>query len=278
MADSIFDPMSNILLIVSHRAVNKVDSNKYPSGKARLETAGNIMFCFLMCAVSAILIVVSILDIASHDESQDVKKFHLPSIIAVSIAFATKLVLFFYCWSIKDVYSQVRILWEDHRNDLAICSLGKTIRPITSAWDVLMVLGILTSVGGSHLVWWLDPAGAILLSVIILGLWSKAAWGEFQLLIGVSAEKSFLQQITYLAMTHSPEIHQIDTVRAYHSGPRLIVEVDVVMPPEISLMRSHDVAEELQIKLESLPGVERAYVHVDYETSHKPEHFLKKEL
>lgn len=79
-------------------------------------------------------------------------------------------------------------------------------------------------------------------------------------------------------MTHDESITHIDTVRAYHSGPRLIVEVDVVMPPEISLQKSHDVAEELQSKLESLPGVERAYVHVDYETSHKPEHFLKKEL
>lgn len=42
------------------------------------------------------------------------------------------------------------------------------------------------------------------------------------------------------------------------------------MCPEASLQRTHDVAEELQIKLESLPDVERAYVHVDYETSHKP--------
>jgi divalent metal cation (Fe/Co/Zn/Cd) transporter len=80
------------------------------------------------------------------------------------------------------------------------------------------------------------------------------------------------------AMTHSPTILQIDTVRAYHSGPRLIVEVDIVMDPEATLRATHDVAEELQIKLESLPDVERAYVHVDYETDHRPEHFLKKEL
>lgn len=79
-------------------------------------------------------------------------------------------------------------------------------------------------------------------------------------------------------MTHSPSIRQIDTVRAYHSGPRLIVEVDIVMDPEDSLRSTHDTAEELQMKLESLPHVERAYVHVDFETSHAPEHFLKKEL
>ncbi len=42
------------------------------------------------------------------------------------------------------------------------------------------------------------------------------------------------------------------------------------MAPQETLQATHDVAEELQSKLESLPDVERAYVHVDYETSHKP--------
>jgi divalent metal cation (Fe/Co/Zn/Cd) transporter len=79
-------------------------------------------------------------------------------------------------------------------------------------------------------------------------------------------------------MTHSPMITAIDTVRAYHSGPRMIVEVDVVMDPDATLRATHDVAEELQMKLESLPDVERAYVHIDYETSHKPEHNLKKDI
>lgn len=87
-----------------------------------------------------------------------------------------------------------------------------------------------------------------------------------------------LQLFTYVSMTHSEHVKAIDTVRAWHSGPRLVVEVDIVMDPEESLRVCHDVAEELQMKLESLPDVERAYVHTDFETTHKPEHFLKKEL
>jgi len=58
----------------------------------------------------------------------------------------------------------------------------------------------------------------------------------------------------------------------------LIVEVDIVMDERKSLKETHDVAEGLQTKLESLPDVERCYVHVDYETSHAPEHFTKKQL
>ena len=98
------------------------------------------------------------------------------------------------------------------------------------------------------------------------------------LLVGISADVETQQLITYVCLTHSPDIEGIDTVRVYHSGPRLIAEVDVVMNPERSLRDTHDVAEELQIKLESLPDVERAYVHVDYETTHKPEHAYKKDM
>lgn len=71
-------------------------------------------------------------------------------------------------------------------------------------------------------------------------------------------------------MTHSPLVERIDTVRAYHTGPRLLVEVDIVMDRNERLEIVHDVAEDLQIKLEKLPCVERAFVHIDYETSHKP--------
>lgn len=71
-------------------------------------------------------------------------------------------------------------------------------------------------------------------------------------------------------MMHSDLVLKVDTVRAYHSGPRLVAEVDVVMDRGLTLQEAHDCAEALQIKLEQLPNVERAFVHVDYETTHKP--------
>jgi len=138
--------------------------------------------------------------------------------------------------------------------------------------------GILTSVGGSKLVWWLDPMGAILISILISSIWLHTAFCEFLLLVGVTATVETQQLITYVCLTHSPAIEGIDTVRVYHSGPRLIAEVDVVMNASSTLQETHDIAEELQMKLESLPDVERAYVHVDYETTHKPEHAIKKDV
>lgn len=182
MSDAIFDPMSNIALMLCHRAINKVDRRKFPSGKARIETAGNIVFCFLMTSVSFIIIVLSVVELVkTANAGISTKPFHIFSIIAVGIAFATKLVLFLYCWALRNTYSQVRIIWEDHRNDLLINGFG-----------------ILTSFGGSKLRWWIDPAGAIILALTVSILWLRTAYTECQLLIGVAADTEMQQWITYI--------------------------------------------------------------------------------
>lgn len=180
MADAIFDPMSNLTLLLCNKAVNRVDPRKFPAGKARIETAGNICFCFLMTAVSFILVAFSVRQLAEGSESET-SNFHVPSIVAVVVAFCTKFALFLYCFTLRNQISQIRILWEDHRNDLFINGFG-----------------ILTSVGGSKLRWWIDPMGAIILSVLISVLWLRTAYTEFHLLIGVTADTKMQQLITYI--------------------------------------------------------------------------------
>ncbi|ODA78529.1 hypothetical protein RJ55_05910 [Drechmeria coniospora] len=258
MADAVFDPLSTLALIFSNRAIKHVEPRRFPAGKARLETVGNIVFCFIMTTMSFIIIAFALRELT---EDHKEKSFQLPSVISVCAAFLSKFCLFLYCWSIKNKYSQVKILWQDHRNDLLINGFG-----------------ILTSVGGSKLKWWIDPMGAILLSILVSAIWLHTAFNEFLLLVGVVASVDTQQLITYVCLTHSHSVRGIDTVRVYHSGPRLIAEVDIVMDPSSSLAEVHDVAEELQMKLESLPDIERAYVHIDYETTHKPEHAYKKDL
>ncbi|KAK3987715.1 cation efflux family protein [Cladorrhinum sp. PSN332] len=261
MADAVFDPLSNVILIAANRATHSVNPRRFPSGRARLETVGNIVFCFLMLAVSFVLIAFSVRDIAERSALGGVREFHLSAVIAAITSFITKFCLFLSCFTLRNRYKQVHIVWQDHRNDLLINGFG-----------------ILTSVGGAKVAWWIDPAGAIVLSISIAVLWCRTAFAEFMLVVGVAASAETQQFITYVSLTHSRAITGIDTVRVYHSGPRLIVEVDVVMEKTTQLHVAHDVSEALQYKLESLPGIERTYVHVDYETRHKPEHWYIKRL
>lgn len=48
------------------------------------------------------------------------------------------------------------------------------------------------------------------------------------------------------------------------------MEIDIVMDASTPLWKAHDVSQQLQDKLEMLPSVERAFVHVDHETVHVP--------
>jgi divalent metal cation (Fe/Co/Zn/Cd) transporter len=78
----------------------------------------------------------------------------------------------------------VRILWEDHRNDLLINGFG-----------------VATSVLGAEVIWWIDPMGSIILSILISFLWLKTAYTKFQLLIGITTDTETLQWITYICMS-----------------------------------------------------------------------------
>ncbi|KAF8931958.1 hypothetical protein BGZ47_011598 [Haplosporangium gracile] len=251
MADSFMDLLSGVILMYAARASTKSNWFKYPSGKSRMETAGTIVFASLMATVSLQLIIESIRTLIDADKVPP-----MPGTLAITfvgIALVSKVGLYLYCRAIAQ-YNTANILATDHRNDLAVNGFGLFASLV------------------SRYCWWLDAAGAIVVALIILRSWVWTAYEQIQLIVGKTADPAFLKKLTYIALTHHRKILQVDTCTAYHAGNNLFVEVDVVMSPDTPLMVSHDISEGLQIKLEALPNVERAFVHVDYETSHAPEH------
>jgi len=251
MADSFMDLLSGVILLWAERASKKSSSLKYPVGKSRIETAGIICFAVLMSAVAMLLIIESIQAFIRHESSPDLGP--LP-IACVCASLGSKLILFIYCYGLRR-FPSVKTLAIDHRNDLFVNSFGLTCAILASKYQ-----------------WWIDPTGAILVALIILRSWCSTAFEHAQLIVGVTADPGFIRKITYIALTHDKRILKMDTARAYSVGNRFYVEVDIVLDPEMTLREAHDIGESLQVKLEGLPSVERAFVHLDYETDHKPEH------
>ena len=54
--------------------------------------------------------------------------------------------------------------------------------------------------------------------------------------------------------------------------------MEIVLPGAMTVMESHDLALELQHKLEALEDVERAFVHVDHQERDGLEHKTEREL
>ncbi|KAI9328744.1 cation efflux protein, partial [Obelidium mucronatum] len=251
MADAFMDLASSVVLVIA--TVQAADKNlqHYPAGKKRFETAAIVVFSCIMGSLSIELIIEGVKALIGGEHETDLNALNM-SCIAVAVGIKT--LLFLYCYALRK-YPTAMILAQDHRNDV-----------------ILNITGIILSLVGNKVIWWMDPVGGILIAIWILVNWGETAVEHIQMFIGKSASRVFLNRLTFISMTHDAEILLVDTVRAYSSGAGYFVEIDVVMDRATPLEKSHDIAEALQIKIEKLPEVERAFVHVDYETTHKPEH------
>lgn len=186
----------------------------------------------------------------------------LPVILIAAFTVVSKFVLFILCHCFGRSSSSVRALALDHRNDV----LSNIVAIICGYLGSQEFMGKV----GEYGVVYIDPIGAIIISIYILVNWWKTGYEQTKLLTGHTADPNFLSKITWICLNHHEDIVLIDTVRAFHFGNNFLVEVDIVLPEDMSLKESHNIGESLQNKLEKFPLVERAFVHLDYETTHHP--------
>jgi divalent metal cation (Fe/Co/Zn/Cd) transporter len=114
--------------------------------------------------------------------------------------------------------------------------------------------------------------GGILLSFYVIHAWSRTSFTHIRNLSGAAATADERNILLYLTMRFAKTIKQIQGIQAYHAGDKLNVEVDIVLDEDTSLRDSHDIGESLQYVLESVPTVDRAFVHLDYAAKNLPTH------
>ncbi|KAH1237420.1 Metal tolerance protein 9 [Glycine max] len=120
------------------------------------------------------------------------------------------------------------------------------------------------------------PIGKKLMQPVIalytINTWAKTVIENVGSLIGRTAPPGFPAKLIYLIWNHHEQIKHMDNVRAYTFGAHYFVEVDIVLPEDMLLHQAHNIGETLQEKLEQLQEVERAFVYIDFEFTHRPEH------
>ncbi|XP_020582794.1 metal tolerance protein 10-like [Phalaenopsis equestris] len=254
--DSLLDLLSGLILWFTSNAMKKPNQYRYPIGKKRMQPVGIVVFASVMATLGFQVILESGQQLlASSHSLLDGSKLSWIVGIMASVTIV-KFALMIYCRSFKNEI--VRAYAQDHFFDVITNSIG-----------------LATAVLAIKVYWWIDPAGAILIALYTISTWAKTVLENVWSLVGRTAPPDFLAKLTYLIWNHHEEIKHIDTVRAYTFGSNYFVEVDIVLPGNMLLSQAHDIGETLQEKLELLPEVERAFVHVDFEFTHRPEHKTK---
>lgn len=251
--DSLLDLLSGFILWFASYFMKKPNQYMYPIGKKRMQPLGIVVFASIMGTLGLQILLVSCQQLLSKSHpnlSEEHENWMIGIMASVTVV---KFVLLLYCRTFKNEI--VRAYAQDHFFDVITNSIGL-------AAAVLAVRSY----------WWIDPVGAILIALYTIVTWSKVVMQNVHSLIGKAAPPDYLAKLTYLIWNHHEEIKHIDTVRAYTFGAFYFVEVDIVLPGSMQLSQAHDIGETLQEKLEKLPDVERAFVHVDFEYTHRPEH------
>ncbi|VBB34329.1 unnamed protein product, partial [Acanthocheilonema viteae] len=249
LVDSAVDITSGLVIWLTARAIRKRDPYMYPRGRTRLEPIALVIVSVIM-GVASVQMVVQSLESVIHDTVNP--KVDIVSLsIMVAIIFI-KFALMLLCKKF-DYNSSVAVLAQDHWNDC----ISNTVA-IVCAWVA------------SNYWLYFDPIGAIAVSIYIATTWFFTGKEHLVMLSGKSAKPEFINRIVKVCVEHDKRIDYIDTVYVYHFGTRFLVEVHIVMNPDMTLRESHDISESLQTSIESLAEVERAFVHCDYEYDHLP--------
>ncbi|KAI1383354.1 uncharacterized protein F4822DRAFT_420334 [Hypoxylon trugodes] len=252
LVDAVLDFLSTVIVWTTTWLISRQDQYKYPVGRRRLEPLGVLVFSVIMITSFVQVGLESLQRLASPEH--ELVEVGIP---ALSIMLGTVLIkglCWLWCRLVKN--SSVQALAEDAMTDV-IFNTGSILFPI---------------VGFYAKIWWLDALGGLVLSLVVIFNWSRTSMQHIKNLSGFSATADQRNILLYLTMRFAKGIKQIQGLQAYHAGDKLNVEVDIILDASTTLRDSHDLSESLGYVLESVPIVDRAFVHADYASYNLPTH------
>ncbi|KAI0176430.1 hypothetical protein GGR52DRAFT_361959 [Hypoxylon sp. FL1284] len=244
LVDAILDFLSTVIVWTTTWLIARQDQYKYPVGRRRLEPLGILVFSVIMITSFAQVALQSLQRLGSPEH--ELVEVGIPALSIMLSTVFIKGLCWVWCRLVKN--SSVQALAADAMTDV-IFNTGSILFPI---------------VGFYAKIWWLDALGGLLLSLVVIFNWSETSLEHIKNLSGFSATADQRNILLYLAMRFAKTIKQIQGLQAYHAGDKLNVEVDIILDASTTLRDSHDLCESLGYVLESVPIVDRAFVHADY--------------
>jgi len=119
----------------------------------------------------------------------------------------------------------------------------------------------------AHAIWgwdWLDPLFAI--GIVAWLLWNarKVGMASLDMLLDRELPEEERQKIKQIALSH-PEARSLHDLRSRRSGADTFIQFHLELDPEISLMRAHEIADEVELAvMEAYPNAE-VIIHQDPE-------------
>ena len=236
------DIIASLAVLIGLRISQKPPDEDHPYGHFRAETIASLVASFIM-------MVVGLEVLYSSGESFLHPRETTPDMIAAWTAVGSAAVMFL-------VYVYNRRLAE-RVNSQALHAAAADNRS-----DAIVSIGTFTGIFASQFnLAWVDTLAAFIIGLIIC----KTAWDIFKEAAHSLTDGFDIKDISTYKETIQkvPGVGRIKDVKARYLGSAVHVEVIVEVRPDLNILESHDIADEIERKMQEEHSIIHSHVHIE---------------
>ncbi len=249
---SLSDLCSDLIVILGIRWGRKEADKDHPFGHRRIETIASLIIGFFLVSVGIGIIYDAIIKITENN-------FYSPSIYVIYVAagsIISKEILFWYTRSVGQKIKSTVIManaWH-HRTD-ALSSVAVLIGVLFVYINPKFYLA--------------DIIAAIIVSLLIMQVGASLIWSALKEVVDTAPDEKILAEMEQHAKIIEG-VKQAHDIRARFSGTLILVEIHIVVDPDLTVREGHNIAKQVELRLlREVENVSKVIVHVDPE--HKKE-------
>lgn len=230
---SLSDLMSDVVILIFVHLSSKERDCDHDFGHGKYETLATVIVSLILLVVGAELMAGGVKSIISIANGETVANPGWIALIAAVVSILAK----------EGIYQAT----------MAVSRKVESQALVANAWhhrsDALSSIGSLLGIGGAMLLgnkWsMLDPIASCLISIAIIVIAVKMSIPCIKDLLEASLPEDVEQRIISLAKSVEGvnDIHELKTRR---NGSSKIIDAHIVVDPEISITKAHDIATEVE--------------------------------
>jgi cation diffusion facilitator family transporter len=241
---SFSDLATDFVVLIGTRLSGRPPDETHPYGHGKLETIASQLIAFVLLAVSFGLIWSGGVSIYRHEQS-------FPGfmvLVVASVSVILKEIIFFVTRKISRVTGSAALYanaWH-HRSD--------------SLSSVAVLIGGIVGLFG----WgYADRVAAIVVGFMIMGVAGKIFFEGLVELSEHAADSESIQKIEGV-LSEEKGVSSWHALRTRKLGAELLVDVHVLVDPDLSVLESHDISERIEKKVkEKLSKPVNVLVHIE---------------
>ncbi len=236
------DIIASIAVLIGLRISQRPPDHNHQYGHLRAETVASLIAAFVMIYVGIEVLITAVRNMFTTTHET-------PDIMTIAVSLFSALVMYgVYRYNLqlaeKVKSTAVKAAAYDNRSD-ALVSIGTAI-------------GITAAIFGFPIV---DTITAILIGIIIIKT-AIEIFKEAVYLLTDGFDSDMLDHIKEQIQAIA-QVREIREVRGRQHGSRMLLDITIAVNPNLSVRRSHDIAELIEANVKAMDAQALAFVHVE---------------